>query len=502
MAFNHRIRGPLPHHFRYDFFNKLSKVNTCTNNQQAPRSTTEAFAQRAVSSVNVKPVPVPTYEIPKGKKSGGLYVLDQSALAKATKSTALNKLVTLGAEPFHLPTNRSKLQYYKPMLHHTASNIDSAALPLYTARQSVKELKKVGADNKKLLAKLSSSRPSVAKALKTRTYASGSPSTLKREVSDSESYTESSDDESDYTDDEDDEPSPLPASRPDEPHGAVRYDIIKAAWSPRGSPMGSEKIKDRLRDVWEVLHTIGKRWRADSKAVSDAEAQKKIGELPVLKSRVTSQRDLLQSALKAALEFAHPDVLYQMGHVKGFMYLCYQFLANRFHSKDFDGPLPAVIYEMLTRCGTLTTEVLEETKLSKALSSMKKHANDKHKAFIQQITDSAVANSKKAQASTPPTSESAEGKNAKRPAPEATARAVGDGPAAKKPKPSDGPANAVKKTLGPSATTTASKSATATTSASQLKKPTAAPAPIKARISQVQPARNLPPSLRPLQPRK
>jgi hypothetical protein len=43
----------------------------------------------------------------------------------------------------------------------------------------VKELKKVGADNKKLLAKLSSSKPSIAKALKTRTYAS-SPSALKR----------------------------------------------------------------------------------------------------------------------------------------------------------------------------------------------------------------------------------------------------------------------------------------------------------------------------------
>jgi hypothetical protein len=77
---------------------------------QVPRSTSEMFAQRAMPSANVKPVPVPSFEIPKGKKSGGLYVLDQAALAKATKSTALNKLVTLGSESFHLPTNRSKLQ--------------------------------------------------------------------------------------------------------------------------------------------------------------------------------------------------------------------------------------------------------------------------------------------------------------------------------------------------------------------------------------------------------
>jgi hypothetical protein len=452
-----------------------------TNNRQIPRTTTEVFAQRSMSGANVKPVPVPSYDIPKGKKSGGLYVLDQSALTKATKSAALNKLVTLGSEPFHLPTNRSKPHHLKKMSCHTESNKALAALPLYTARQSVKELKKIGADNKKLLAKLSLSKPSVAKALKTRTYA-GSSSALKREVSDSESYTESSDDESEYTDDEEDEPSPLPATRPEEPHEAVRYDIIKATWYPRRSPLSSEKIKDSMRDIWEVLNTIHKRWRTDSKAVSDAEDQKKTGELPVLKSRVTSQRDLLQSALMAALEYAHPDVLYQMGKIKPFMYLCYQFLANRFRSKDFDGPLPAVIYEILTRCGTLTSELLEETKVIKALISMKKQANDKHKAFIQQIVDGAAANSRKAQAGTPPLTESTEGKGAKRPASEPASRSLSEGPMAKKPKPADGPANAVKKAVGVSAT---SKPPTTVTATSQPKKPATAPVPVKARVSQV-----------------
>jgi hypothetical protein len=466
--------------FQVSPYHQQSAYKQPTNNRQIPRTTTEVFAQRSMSGVNVKPVPVPSYEIPKGKKSGGLYVLDQSALAKATKSAPLNKLVTLGSEPFHLPTNRSKL-HLKPRSFHAKSNKTLAALPLYTARQSVKELKKIGADNKKLLAKLSLSKPSVAKALKTRTYA-GSSSALKREVSDSESYTESSDDDSEYTDDEEDEPSPLPATRPEEPHAAVRYDIIKATWYPRRSPLSSEKIKDSMRDIWEVLNTIHKRWRTDSKAVSDAEDQKKTGELPVLKSRVTSQRDLLQSALVAALEYAHPDVLYQMGKIKPFMYLCYQFLANRFRSKDFDGPLPAVIYEILTRCGTLTSELLEETKVIKALVSMKKQANEKHKAFIQQIVDGAAANSKKAQAGTPPSTESVEGKGAKRPAPEPANRALNEGPTAKKPKPADGPANTVKKTTGISVT---SKPPTTSTTASQPKKPTTMPVPVKARVSQV-----------------
>lgn len=434
-----------------------------------------------MSGINVKPVSVPSYEIPKGRKSGGLYVLDQAALAKATKSTALNKLVTLGSEPFHLPTNRSKHQCLKPVLCYVDPNIFPAALPLYTARQSVKELKKAGADNKKLLAKLSSTKPSVAKALKTRTYTGGA-SSLKREVSDSESYTESSEDDSEYTDDEEDEPSPLPPARPEEPHEAVRYDIIKATWYPRRSPLSSEKIKDSMRDIWEVLNTIHKRWRTDSKAVSDAEDQKKTGELPVLKSRVASQRDLLQSALKAALDYSHPDVLYQLGKIKPFMYLCYQFLANRFRTKDFDGPLPAVIYEILTRCGTLTSELLEETKVIKALVSMKKQANEKHKAYIQQIIDGAVANSKKAQVSTPPTAEPAETKGAKRPAPDPANRSLSEGPVAKKPKAGEDHANATKKTLAAPISLKATSNPASTL---QQKKPTTAPVPVKARISQV-----------------
>lgn len=345
----------------------------------------------------------------------------------------------------------------------------------------MKELKKIGADNKKLLAKLSLSKPSVAKALKTRTYA-GSPSSLKREVSDSEDYTDSSDDSSEYTDDEEDEPSPLPSARPDEPHEAVRYDIIKATWHPRRLPLNSEKIKDSMRDIWEVLNTIQKRWRADSKAVTDAEDAKKTGELPVLKSRVTSQRDLLQSALKAALDYAHPDVLYQLGKIKPFVYLCYQFLANRFRMKDFDGTLPAVIYEVLARCGTLTSELLEETKVIKALVSMKKQANDKHKAFIQEIIDGAAANSKKAQVSTPSTTEAAEPKGAKRPAPEAVNRTSSEGPAAKKPKPAEGSAAAIKKTI---AAPTGSKGPATSNAISLQKKPTTTPVPVKARVSQV-----------------
>ncbi|KAG9388225.1 c-x8-c-x5-c-x3-h type zinc finger protein [Pyrenophora tritici-repentis] len=425
--------------------------------QQQQRSTAEVFTQqRSAPASFVKPVPIPEYEIPKGRKSGGLYVVDQAALAKATNSVPLNKFVTLGSEPFHLATNRT-------------------ALPVYVPRQSLKDLKKAGADSKKLRAKQLATK-SQSRALK-----STKRPDLKREVSDSESSTDSSDYDTDSSDEEE-EQMPVPASRPEDPDAAVRYDVIKATWYPSTSVPSSDQIKTSMREIWEVLNTIQKRWRADTKAVTEAEEQKKTGELPVLKSRVTSQRDLLKSALGAALESAHPDVLYQLGHIKPFLYLCYQFLANRFHSKDYDGPLSAVIYEVLSRCGTLTSEVLEETKLLKALASMKKHANEKHKAFIQKVIDGAVANSKKAKASPPPRVEPAESKGLKRSASEAAGRSLNENPLMKKPKAPEASVTAKKDVAG-------AKTVTASTTLTVQKRPgeraAAAPAPVKTRVSQV-----------------
>lgn len=426
---------------------------------QLPKPTAETFTQQRPAPASfAKPVPVPEFEIPKGRKSGGLYVVDQAALAKATNSTPLNKFVTLGNEPFHLATNRT-------------------ALPVYVARNSLKDLKKAGADSKKLRAKQLASK-SQSKALNS----ARKPTELKREVSDSASSSESSDYDTDSSDDEEEE-MPIPASRPEDPDAAVRYDVVKATWHPSTSSPSSEKIKISMREVWEVLNTIQKRWRADSKAVTEAEEQKKTGELPVLKSRVTSQRDLLKSALEAALQSAHPDVLYQLGQIKPFLYLCYQFLANRFHSKDYDGPLSAVIYEVLSRCGTLTSELLEETKLIKALASMKKYANEKHKTFIQQVMDSAAANSKKAKASPPPKTESADGKGVKRPASDAANRSANESAMVKKPKASDAAASAPK-----TASALGSKvgAAPATTTQKRPGEKTApAPAPVKTRVSQV-----------------
>lgn len=204
----------------------------------------------------------------------------------------------------------------------------------------------------------------------------------------------------------------------------------------------------------------------------------------MLKSRVTSQRDLLQSALQTTLEFAHPDILFNVGKIKPFLYLCYQFLANRFKMQDYDGGLPSVIYQVLARgAGTLTNELIEETKLVKALNSMKKNANDKNKALIQQIIDGAAAGSKKPKVSSPPRDAAGDLKGAKRPASQPADRPSAEGAVIKKLKSSEAVAGSVKKAVPAAPVSKATAAAVATSQKRPAEKPTSAP--VKARGNQV-----------------
>ena len=67
---------------------------------------------------------------------------------------------------------------YHGTLTKTFSNLCTAALPVYVPRQSLKDLKKAGADSKKLRASLSAAK-SHSRAFKRK------PAELKRQASDS-----------------------------------------------------------------------------------------------------------------------------------------------------------------------------------------------------------------------------------------------------------------------------------------------------------------------------
>jgi hypothetical protein len=126
--------------------------------------------------------------------------------------------------------------------------------------------------------------------------------------SDSDSSDYSSDD-SDDSDSETPEPSPLPTARPQAPIEAVKYDTMKSVWLPRNVYAESESIRAGLKDFWEVIKTIRDRWKMDSDAVKQAAEAKKDSELPLLKERVDKQRDMIEAALKTAIEYGHHDVL-------------------------------------------------------------------------------------------------------------------------------------------------------------------------------------------------
>lgn len=136
---------------------------------------------------------------------------------------------------------------------------------------------------------------------------------VKEQASESSDETESSEEDSDYNSSDEEldivEPSPLPETRPPGAKDAVRYDTIKALWLPRSRSTQGERIRTGLKDFWEVIRTIRDRWKTDGEVVKKAEEAKKNSELPMLRERVTTQREMMEIALHNALEHGHPDII-------------------------------------------------------------------------------------------------------------------------------------------------------------------------------------------------
>lgn len=90
---------------------------------------------------------------------------------------------------------------------------------------------------------------------------------------------------------------------------AVKFDAIKATWRSKRFEIDSSEIRVGLKDFWEVVRTIRDRWKTDTAAVTEAEEKKRHGEIPLLKSRVKDQRNMLEAALLAALQHGHKSIL-------------------------------------------------------------------------------------------------------------------------------------------------------------------------------------------------
>lgn len=228
--------------------------------------------------------------IPRGADSGIFNIIDARRLSEATGSEPMGNFVNVGKEAQDWDVTRS-------------------ALPAYVPRLSRNELRARAANNPAALAKIGQKSKSSSSDWKRRSLAGsvGSPS-LKREQNSSSEDSSSSEDDSEYTDDDDDE-FPLPEKRPESPKGAVEWDVAKAVFLSKKKAVGNDTIKKCLAEFWEVIKTIRDRWKADAAAVTDADAKKKTGELPLLKSRVKDQREMMEAAFKTVLKYGHRNVI-------------------------------------------------------------------------------------------------------------------------------------------------------------------------------------------------
>lgn len=273
---------------------------------------------------------------PRGSPSGPFVVIDSEALAEATKSQRLHNFVNVGTVQIDpgcylksKPVNLSATLLLK-------TDTVIASLPNYVRRHSRNDYRRRVGNDKALLGNFADDRlhylftnKATAKATKKTSQLKGlthkvpnqrpviskidAAGRIKQELvqspTESDSSSEESESEVSDSDLEISEPPPLPDKRPDMPLDAVRYDTIKAVWASPNRNANGDEIRTGLKDFWEVVRTIRDRWKSDGNALKQAEEAKKSSELPLLKDRVNSQRIMMQSSIRAALEFGHRDIL-------------------------------------------------------------------------------------------------------------------------------------------------------------------------------------------------
>jgi hypothetical protein len=232
--------------------------------------------------------------VPKGVNGGLFSIINFDDLARATNTDRFGNYVNIGKDRQEWQCTRS-------------------ALPTYVPRHSRRELRVLASKNVNALAKIgkkpNKEKPMISAVKTTKpaalaTSTTDGPVTIKDSSSDEDS---SSDDDSDYSDDDDD--SPLPSRKPEDPKGCIEYDTIKALWRNKRKNISSDSFKQALVDFWDIIKTIRDRWKLDSTAYVEAEEKKRTGELPLLRSRVKDQRDMIEVAFRTALKHGHRGIV-------------------------------------------------------------------------------------------------------------------------------------------------------------------------------------------------
>ncbi|QIW99996.1 hypothetical protein AMS68_005514 [Peltaster fructicola] len=320
--------------------------------------------------------------IPVGKGDGIFHTIDFDQLVRATNSERMSAFSTIAREPQEWDSNR-------------------AALPAYVPRKSKNALKRLAGQDGALLAKInqkSIKRARLAKPSTSRLSKGGDAAGVVK----SQQYDDSSDDDSEYTSESDVEDAPLPIKRPDTPREAIEYDTIKALWRSKRKAVDANDVRKGLVDFWELVKTVRDRWKTDAAVVVQAEEKKLKGELPLLRQRVKDQRDMIECAFKTALKHGNRTILETLSENASLLFLCYQFLLDRFKAEDVNGSLARSILEVMALFTTLTSDKLEKTHLVKILPRYAKAGDAKTQFYARSIVSKATAGAdgKAAQAKT------------------------------------------------------------------------------------------------------
>ncbi|KAK6433745.1 hypothetical protein LTR95_010075 [Oleoguttula sp. CCFEE 5521] len=322
--------------------------------------------------------------IPKGGDNGRFLTIDFTQLLRATNAERVAPYANLGGQQQEFPVNRATV------------------LPAYARRHSRNDLKRLAKNDPKLVAKLSSkqSKPVIAPRIGqvgangTRLDLSQAANGIKYEGD--ESSSDSSSDDSDvslYSDEEETTAgTPLPSKRPDDdPRAAVEYDVIKALWRNKKKTIEAQSIRDGLKDFWEVVKTIRDRWKADGEAVKAAEGKKQVGDLPLLKSRVKAQREMIEVAFRTAMKHGFKQIVELFSENQSLLFLCHQFLLDRAKIEEWQSSLAHFILETLAITTSITEEKLIKTHLVKSLTSYAKSGHAKLKFYAQKTLNAAAA---------------------------------------------------------------------------------------------------------------
>lgn len=102
------------------------------------------------------------------------------------------------------------------------------------------------------------------------------------------------------------EPSPLPPSRPNDVEGGIKFDTLRAVWSPRNRQPHSANVRNSMVLFSDLVKGVRDSWKARSEALKAAENQNLEDKIPAIKREVIFQRRLLDQILNTTLEFGHP----------------------------------------------------------------------------------------------------------------------------------------------------------------------------------------------------